>query len=527
MLGIKRKRAVALEKPAESPAAELRHILDRVPIAVIAADLPDFRITYVNEETRRTVARLRHLLPVGPDELVGRSIDIFHKDPAHQQRLLSNPARLPHQARIRLGDEILDLNVAARHDSDGRYVGALLTWAVVTDKARMEAETARLMRMLEDMPINVLTCDAVDFRITYANRASLETLKRIEHVLPVKAEQVLGSSIDVFHKTPVRQRTMLADPRNLPHRALISLGDERLDLKVSAITAGDGSYLGPMLTWNVVSDQVRITSRVEEVVAVVASAATEMEAAAATLARTAEVTSSQAAEVASAADETGASVQAIASACEELAASVEEIGQRVADASASAGEAATEVGAATSTVEGLSDAAQRIGDVVSLITSIANQTNLLALNATIEAARAGEAGKGFAVVASEVKNLANQTAKATEDIARQVEEIQTATAAAVAAITRISGRINKVDEIAASIAAAIEEQGAATREIARNIQQASAGARAVSNTIAGVSEGAHETGAAAAQVVSAAGELNAQSAGLKADVAAFVASLSR
>ena len=70
--------------------------------------------------------------------------------------------------------------------------------------------------------------------------------------------------------------------------------------------------------------------------------------------------------------------------------------------------------------------------MVELINSIASQTNLLALNATIEAARAGEAGKGFAVVASEVKALANQTAKATEDIAAQVANIQAATGEAVA-----------------------------------------------------------------------------------------------
>ncbi|MBV5336404.1 methyl-accepting chemotaxis protein, partial [bacterium] len=71
------------------------------------------------------------------------------------------------------------------------------------------------------------------------------------------------------------------------------------------------------------------------------------------------------------------------------------------------------------------------------IGAIAGQTNLLALNATIEAARAGDAGKGFAVVAGEVKALANQTATASEDIARQIEEMRSGAGLAAAAIGSI------------------------------------------------------------------------------------------
>ncbi|WP_456316561.1 methyl-accepting chemotaxis protein [Teichococcus cervicalis] len=177
------------------------------------------------------------------------------------------------------------------------------------------------------------------------------------------------------------------------------------------------------------------------------------------------------------------------------------------------------------TVRALSAAAQRIGDVVGLISSIAGQTNLLALNATIEAARAGEAGKGFAVVASEVKSLAGQTAKATEEIATQIGQIQQETQAAVQAIQGIAGTIGEVGQISGAIAAAVEQQGAATREIARNVQQAADGTRDVTRHVREVSQLVGETGGAAQDVLGAAGELSRQSERLSRQVADFLAGL--
>jgi methyl-accepting chemotaxis protein len=197
----------------------------------------------------------------------------------------------------------------------------------------------------------------------------------------------------------------------------------------------------------------------------------------------------------------------------------------VGESSRRANDAANQARATGATVDGLSQAAQKIGDVVRLITEIASQTNLLALNATIEAARAGESGKGFAVVASEVKSLATQTAKATEEIARQIDAVQSATGEAVTAIHGIEKSIDQVNEISASIAAAMEEQGAATREISRNVQQASAGTQDVSKNIASVTQASGEVGTAATQLESAATALTRQADTLGAEVDRFIAKI--
>ena len=145
-----------------------------------------------------------------------------------------------------------------------------------------------------------------------------------------------------------------------------------------------------------------------------------------------------------------------------MGASIQEIAKNAQGAAAVAGQAVQAMESTTATVSQLGDSSRMIGDVVKTISSIAEQTNLLALNATIEAARAGEAGKGFAVVANEVKELSQETARATDDIARRVETIQTDTTSAVAAIADVSRVITQMHEYQVTISAAVEEQTATT-----------------------------------------------------------------
>ncbi|MFZ0020321.1 MAG: globin-coupled sensor protein [Acetobacteraceae bacterium] len=263
-------------------------------------------------------------------------------------------------------------------------------------------------------------------------------------------------------------------------------------------------------------------ARTAVLVSMVASAATELESTSRAMASTTGETVAQATNVAAAVEAASINVQTVASAAEELSASISEIARQVAQSSEIADRAVEDANRTDAIVKTLAEGAQKIGDVVGLISTIAGQTNLLALNATIEAARAGDAGKGFAVVASEVKSLANQTAKATDDISRQIAQIQLATKEAVTAIEAITQTIGEVSRIATAIAAAVEEQGAATQEIARNIHEAATGTQQVSVSIAGVSRGASETGAAATGVHDAAGELSKQAEGLSGDVQHFV-----
>lgn len=417
-----------------------------------------------------------------------------------------------------------DVAVAASTRKD--ELGALLN--AMRALCETVGQSFRLRQMVEEMPTPVMTADPKNgFRIGYANRAAVETLRSVAEHLPCAPEALVGTELGALHRDSLLQRQALADA--LPRRATLHIGKEIFDVRASAIRDKAGVYVGPMLVWNVVTRQTMLADdfekNVKSVVDQVAGSAAQMKTSSAAMGVSADETMRQSSVVATASEQASANVQTVAAAAEELTASIHEIGRQVSESAAIARNAVDEAKRTSQQVDKLSTSAEKIGEVVKLISNIASQTNLLALNATIEAARAGDAGKGFAVVASEVKNLASQTARATDEIGSQISEIQSATGETVGAIRTIRETIERIDAIAAAIAAAVEEQGASTAEIARNVQQAAQGTQNVSDTIGSVTQAAQDAGVSAKQMSGASAALSTESARLRQEVDRFLESV--
>jgi methyl-accepting chemotaxis protein len=114
-----------------------------------------------------------------------------------------------------------------------------------------------LQAMLDTAPINIMATD-LDLVVRYINQASLRTLKTIEHELPVRADEVLGSNIDIFHQDPQRVRKILSSEKNLPHKARIQLGKEKLDLFATALHNEQGEFVAIMQSWSVATENARL-----------------------------------------------------------------------------------------------------------------------------------------------------------------------------------------------------------------------------------------------------------------------------
>ncbi|MCX6519720.1 MAG: hypothetical protein NTZ21_03550, partial [Actinobacteria bacterium] len=128
----------------------------------------------------------------------------------------------------------------------------------------LKAETERIGSMVENSPTNTMFCDT-EMRIQYMNPASTNTLRKIERLLPCKVDDIIGQSVDIFHKNPAHQRQMLGNPdQYLPHTAVIPLGDEFMELNVSAIRDANGTHIGAMANWSLVTDKLRIEREAKE-----------------------------------------------------------------------------------------------------------------------------------------------------------------------------------------------------------------------------------------------------------------------
>ena len=62
----------------------------------------------------------------------------------------------------------------------------------------------------------------------------------------------------VSHKHPQRIRTLLSSDKNLPHKARIQLGPEKLDLLASALYDEEQNFVGIMQTWSVATERARL-----------------------------------------------------------------------------------------------------------------------------------------------------------------------------------------------------------------------------------------------------------------------------
>jgi methyl-accepting chemotaxis protein len=421
-------------------------------------------------------------------------------------------------------------------------------------------------QMVENTSVRMIAADR-EFRIVYMNPASVQALRRLQHLLPCPVDEIVGQSFDIFHRHPAGPRGIVSDPRNLPHRARINLGDEILELHVTAIRDAAGDYKGPMVTWEVITEQVRAQEREERMQAEVLAGKADLEtkvrllvdvfsaASSGDLTRPigfsgdndmgllasnarkmlddlrgiirqvvdasgqqsegARMIAESSGQLSEGAQSQAASVEEMTAAVEQLIGSIESISRSAVESrgqsestSSMAKAGGSAVNDAINSMRLIQRSSEQINDIIQVIGEIASQTNLLALNAAIEAARAGEHGLGFAVVADEVRKLAERSSEAAKQITQLIKE-------SGKRVQEGATHSEKVGQSLESIVAAADRTAAGIASIAMATESQAANAAEVKMAIRSVSQTTESNAASAQELAASAEQLDAQSQALR------------
>jgi methyl-accepting chemotaxis protein len=500
-------------------------IVDKVSSAIMMVDR-DFMVTYVNGPTRellqKNVAAFRSIWPTfDPDKVVGTCIDTFHKDPSHQRRLLSDPARLPYKTEITIGDLKVSLLVNGSFDREGNYVGNILEWMDVT---AIRTNEGMLTAINKSQAVIEFTTDG---RILQANdnflRAmgySLEEIRGQHHSIFVdpgyrgsaeyrafweklargefdanqykriakggrevwiqasynpildangKAFRVVKYATDVTAQVMASQALQLAvrQTQDVVSAAKDNDLTQRIPLEgksgeIAALCGGVNGLLDTMM--NVVAEIKASAREVTNAAAEIATSTTDL--------------SQRTEEQAASLEETSASMEEISATVKKNAESAQQANLSASGTRDVADRGGQVVAKAVEAMSRIEESSRKISDIIGVIDEIARQTNLLALNAAVEAARAGEAGRGFAVVASEVRSLAQRSSQAAKDIKdlitnsnSQVQQGVDLVNRAGTALNEIVESIKKVAEIVSDIAAASAEQATGLEQVNKALNQ--------------------------------------------------------
>ncbi|STO56443.1 aerotaxis transducer Aer2 [Grimontia hollisae] len=555
------------ELKANNERARLQAAIDQSLTAMVLIDR-DFAITYVNEQTVELFeihqASFRQIWPgftATKDWLMGRCIDEFHKNPAHQRKLLSDPNNLPYKTDIQVAGITIELNVAAIIDASGNYIGNSLEWRDVTAIRDREVEVGRLVSAVEGMTTNIMMADK-DGNITYYNPALKNLLRNRENDLRsffpgFQADGLVGKNIDIFHKNPSHQRNIISNPARLPYTAEIKVGDLEFSLTCIAMYDSAGNYIGPALQWEDITEQMagqrdvqslitaasegRLDTRMDtakytgfmanlsdginglldsmveplnnckdvmskvsagnlkinmpddykgdfaqlsnavntsitnlrDMVEKITASSARVASASGEIAEGNSDLSERTEEQAASLEQTAASMEEMTSTVKQNAESANAANRLSQDASSKAHKGGEVVKQTVEAMGEINKASKRISDIISVIDEIAFQTNLLALNAAVEAARAGEQGRGFAVVAGEVRNLAQRSAGAAKEIKDLIKDSVEKVSEGSRLVDESGAMLNEIVDAVGEVSTLIGKINAASQEQATGIDEIS------------------------------------------------------
>jgi len=455
-----RAARLQLQKAADAAIANERVVqaLNKANTNVMIANVNN-DIIFMNDAVcammQHNESELRKSLPqFDANTLIGKNIDVFHKNPAHQRGILSALAAT-YSTQIQVGNLHFGLVANPIVDARGDRLGTVVEWTDRTAEVSVEREVAA-----------VVQAAAVG---DFSQRLGVEG----------KTGFFAGLSVGM-------NRVMETSEQGLTDVADLLAAFAEGDLTTRIHRDYQGLFGKVKVSANSTAENLtRVLSQVRDAADALTGAASQVSA-------TAQSLSQAASEQASSVEETSSQIASMSASITQNSDNAKVTDGMAAKASKEATDGGHAVG---QTLAAMKLIATKIG----IVDDIAYQTNLLALNAAIEAARAGEHGKGFAVVAAEVRKLAERSQQAAKEISdlagnsvstaeragklldeivptiqktsQLVQEITTASGEQNESVVQIGGAMGQLSKATQQNASASEELASTSEELSHQAEQ--------------------------------------------------------
>ncbi len=509
---------VTRRRKSEMENSRLNSIVENMTTNVMLADL-DFRITYMNPALKHMLRGNAEKIKTvfsdfSVDKLIGICIDDFHKNPAHQRKILSDKNNLPYTGNIRVADLNFKLTAFPLVDNNDEDIGYAVEWVDTTAMQKRELEIKGFEAQAEAISKTQAVIEFnMDGSIITANDNFLEatgyTLEEIKgkyHRIFVRDEEAKSADYKRFWEQLNR-----GEYNSGEYLRLTKTGDEIwLQASYNPVLDGSGKpfkvvkfasdVTNRVNNFYLVNEQLKAmaegnfndeltlpvaenfaeleasinntTQKIKEVISEIAVAADQVSSSSRELSEGNSDLSQRTEEQASSLEQTASAMEEFASAVKLTSDNAEQANTLAAESRDEAERGNTVLNKTNQAMENIDKSSRKIADIIGVIDDISFQTNLLALNAAVEAARAGEHGRGFAVVASEVRNLAQRSANAAKEIKELINDsldtVEDGTRLSQESSKVLQGIINKIRDVAGivrDISSATSEQATGVDEV--------------------------------------------------------------
>lgn len=133
-------------------AFRLSQMVSTMPGAILTADAKaGLQIDFANQAAQDLVKNMRDALgPSLGNKIVGQSLSFLTKLSPQAAEACRHPEKMPVTDRVRVGEELLDVNFAAIHNKKGEYIGPMVSLTLATQSERVAAQFETKVKTVVD-----------------------------------------------------------------------------------------------------------------------------------------------------------------------------------------------------------------------------------------------------------------------------------------------------------------------------------------------------------------------------------------